>query len=101
MVWIISRRVDLSLVIGSALAGYAYLILYTVLHVPISMLWWFWSVGFDGTHIFGTASRTFFDSQERARNPKLLYGSLLVFFAIGPAMVLAGAKGWLALLVGT
>src|SRR5687767_4056451 len=101
MVWIISRRVDLSLVIGSALAGYVYLILYTVLHVPISLLWWFWSVGFDGTHIFGTASRTFFDSQSRARNRKLLYGSLVFFFAIGPVMVLAGAKGWLALLVGT
>ena len=101
MAWIISRRVDLSLVVGSALAGYVYLILFAVLHVPISLLWWFWSVGFDGTHIFGTASRTFFDSEARARNPKLLYGSLLFFFAIGPAMVLAGAKGSLALLVGT
>jgi hypothetical protein len=98
--WIISRGVDLSLVIGSAFAGYAYLLLYTVLHVKISLLWWFWSVGFDGTHIFGTASRTFFDSEARARNPKLLFGSLAFFFAIGPAMVLAGLKGYLALLVG-
>src|SRR5437016_1899175 len=98
--WIISRRLDLSLVIGSSLAGYAYLLLFTALHVPITWLWWFWSVGFDGTHIFGTASRTFFDSQARARNPKLLYGSLLFFFAIGPLMVLAGLKGYLALLVG-
>ena len=98
--WIIARPVDLSLVIGSALAGYAYLLLYTAAGVPISLLWWFWSLGFDGTHIFATASRTFFDSESRARNPRLLFGSLLFFFSLGPAMVLAGAKGYLALLVG-
>ena len=98
--WIISRGVDLSLVIGSALAGYAYLLLYAVFHVPITLLWWFWSVGFDGTHIFATASRTFFDREARARNPRLLYGSLLFFFTIGPVMVLAGAVKYLAILIG-
>src|SRR3954471_5431551 len=84
--WIIGRNVDLTLVIGSALAGYLYLILFTALHVKISYLWWFWSVGFDGTHIFATASRTYFDRDARARNPGLLYGSLAVFFALGPLM---------------
>jgi hypothetical protein len=98
--WIIGRGVDLSLVIGSALAGYAYLLLSTAFHVPITLLWWFWSVGFDGTHIFATASRTFFDREARARHPRLLYGSLLFFFALGPAMVLAGAVKYLAILVG-
>jgi len=98
--WIIGRGIDLSLVIGSSAAGYLYLILYAALHVPISYLWWFWSVGLDGTHIFGTASRTFFDSEARAQHPKLLFGSALFFFALGPAMVLLGWKGWLALLVG-
>ena len=98
--WIIGRSVDLSLVIGSAAAGYLYLLLYAGLHVPITWLWWFWSVGFDGTHIFGTASRTFFDRQARARHGKLFYGSLLFFFTLGPAMVLAGMKAWLYLLVG-
>jgi hypothetical protein len=97
--WIINRRLDLSLVIGSGLAGYAYLLLYTAFHLPASFLWWFWSLGFDGTHIFGTASRTFFDRESRARHPAMLYGSLLFFFALGPVMVLAGAKGYLALLV--
>src|SRR5690242_19815400 len=92
--WIIGRGVDLTLVIGSALAGYVYLGLYTALHVPISLLWWFWSVGFDGTHIFATASLTFFDSEARAKHSTLLYGSLLFFFALGPALVLAGLKGW-------
>jgi len=98
--WIIGRNVDLTLVIGSAIAGYVYLILFTALHVQISYLWWFWSVGFDGTHIFATASRTYFDRDARARNPRLLYGSLVVFFAAGPLMVLAGQKGLLAILVG-
>jgi hypothetical protein len=84
--WIIGRGVDLSLVAGSAGAGYLYLILYTALHVPIGYLWWFWSVGLDGTHIFATASRTFFDRDARARQSRLLFGSLLFFFALGPAM---------------
>src|SRR5579872_5160977 len=84
--WIVSRAVDLALVIGGAAAGYAYFVAYVALHVPITLLWWFWSLGFDGTHIFATASRTFFDREARARHPRLLYGSLVVFFAIGPVM---------------
>jgi hypothetical protein len=99
--WIIGRRVDLSLVIGSGLAGYLYLLLYTALHVPASFLWWFWSLGFDGTHIFGTASRTFLDREARGRHRLLLFGSLAFFFSLGPVMVLAGGKGYLALLVAT
>jgi hypothetical protein len=98
--WIVSRGVDLSLVIGSAIAGYLYLALFAAFHAPISPLWWFWSVGFDGTHIFATASRTLFDREARMRHRKLLVGSVLVFFSLGPILVLAGAKGWLALLVG-
>lgn len=97
--WIIGRGVDLSLVIGSGLAGYLYLALYAVLHLPSSFLWWFWSLGFDGTHIFGTASRTFFDREARGRHRTLFFGSLAFFFLLGPAMVLAGGKGYLALIV--
>ena len=89
----------MSLVIGSGLAGYLYLALYTVAHLPSSFLWWFWSLGFDGTHIFGTASRTFFDREARGRRRTLFFGSLAFFFSLGPVMVLAGAKGYLALLV--
>ena len=87
--------------IGSGLAGYLYLLLYTTLHVPASFLWWFWSLGFDGTHIFGTASRTFLDREARSRHRALLFGSLAFFFALGPVMVLAGGKGYLALFVAT
>jgi hypothetical protein len=99
--WIVGRGVDLSLVIGSAAAGYLYLFLFAALHAPMPWMWWIWSVGFDGTHIFATASRTYFDRDARVRDRRLLIGSALVFFSVGPLMVLAGLKGWLYLLVGT
>jgi hypothetical protein len=95
--WIISRNVDLALVIFSALAGYAYLGLYLLLHIPITYLWWFWSVGFDGTHVFAMASRTFFDREARRRNRGLFFGSLAFFFSLGPALVLLG---WMPVLIG-
>ncbi|MEX2264134.1 MAG: hypothetical protein WD696_19430 [Bryobacteraceae bacterium] len=98
--WIITPRADLVWVIGSSLAGYLYLFLNLVLQVPFTWLWWFWSVGFDGTHIFGTASRTFFDRQARSERRLLLFGSLLFFFSLGPLMVWFGWKLWLAILVG-
>ena len=98
--WIIGRRVDLTFVTGSSLAGFFYIFLYSACHVPISYLWWFWSVGFDGTHIFATASRTYFDPVSRRRDAALLWGSIVFFFALGPALVLVGAKHLLALLVG-
>lgn len=98
--WIISKRADLTWVIGSVAAGYLYILLNVAMQVPISLLWWFWSIGLDGTHIFGTASRTFFDREARSRYPALLFGSAAFFFALGPVMVLAGGKGYLALLVG-
>jgi len=98
--WIIGRGVDLTLVIGSAAAGYLYILLFAAMRVPSSWLWWVWSIGFDGTHIFATASRTFFDAEARQRHRKLLFGSVAVFFSLGPLMVLAGLKGWLYLLVG-
>src|SRR5262249_61744459 len=84
--WIIGRGVDLSLVIGSSAAGYLYLLLFAAVHVPMSWLWWIWSVGFDGTHIFATASRTFFDREARVRDPKLLFGSGAGFLWTGPLL---------------
>jgi hypothetical protein len=97
--WIITQPVDLAFVIGSAAAGYAYLVMNVALHVPISLLWWFWSVGFDGTHIFGTASRTFFDAEARQSRRALFYGSAAFFFTLGPVMVLLGGKALLAMIV--
>ena len=52
-------------------------------------------MGFDGTHIFATASRTFFDGEARARDPEPAVRQPVVFFSLGPLMVLAGLKGWL------
>jgi hypothetical protein len=56
-------------------------------------------VGFDGTHIFGTASRTYFDTEARRSDRVLLFGSAAFFFSLGPALVLAGAKALLAMIV--
>ncbi len=83
--WIIGRGVDLALVIGSALAGYLYLILYAGFHVPISLLWWFWSVGFDGTHIFATASRTLFRFRSAPAQSRALLRQPGFFLLPGPA----------------
>ena len=99
--WIITRGTDLTMIIGSALAGYVYLLLFAAIHVPATWLWWVWSIGFDGTHIFATVSRTFLDREARARQRALLYGSLAVFFSLGPILVLAGLKALLYLMVGT
>ncbi|MBI3684742.1 MAG: hypothetical protein HY235_30600 [Acidobacteria bacterium] len=98
--WIISKPVDLTLVIGSSLAGYLFLFAHVVIGAPFSWLWWFWSVGFDGTHIFATVSRTYLDRDERRRNGALLWGSLIAFFSLGPLLVLAGWKLALAIFVG-
>lgn len=98
--WIVSPAVDLALIIGASVAGYLYLGLHVALGVPITFLWWFWSVGLDGTHIFGMASRTYFDREAMRKHGRWMVGGLLFFFTLGPAMVLAGWKGWLALLVG-
>ena len=97
--WIISRGVDLALVIGSVAAGYLYVALNLVAHVPITYLWWVWSIGFDGTHIFATASRTYFDRESRLGQSKLLFGSLAFFFGLGPALVLLHLTPVLALIV--
>src|SRR5215472_333227 len=98
--WIIGRGVDLSLVIGSAMAGYAYLVLFAAAHVKFSYLWWFWSVGFDGTHIFATATRTFFDREARVRNRRLFFGSLAILFSVGPLLAWMGGTHLLVLMVG-
>ena len=49
-----------------------------------------WAILIDAPHVFGTFSRTYFDRTERQNRPRLLWGSLL-FFAVGPLLVWAGA----------
>ncbi len=88
--WIISARDDLVWFIGSVLSSYALLALYMTGALPLVPMIVAWAIFFDAPHLFGTFSRTYFDREERRERRRLLLGSL-VFFVIGPAMVLLGA----------
>jgi uncharacterized membrane protein len=87
--WIISARDDLVWLIGSVLSSYALLVLYVSGVLPLVPMMALWAILIDAPHVFGTFSRTYFDRSERRNRRRLLWGSLL-FFAIGPIMVLAG-----------
>ena len=88
--WIISARDDLVWLIGSVLSSYLLLILYVKGILPLVPMVALWAILIDAPHVFGTFSRTYFDRTERRNRSRLLRGSLL-FFAVGPIMVLAGA----------
>lgn len=88
--WIISARDDLVWLIGSVLSSYALLILYISGVLPLVPMVALWAILIDAPHVFGTFSRTYFDRTERQNRGRLLWGSLL-FFAVGPIMVYAGA----------
>src|SRR4051794_5654608 len=87
--WIISARDDLLWFIGSVASSYALLILYVTGILPLLPMVAAWAILIDAPHVFGTFSRTYFDRSERQNRARLLWGSLL-FFAVGPLMVLAG-----------
>jgi uncharacterized membrane protein len=88
--WIISARDDAIWFIGSVVSSYVLLFLYVWGIVPLVPMVAAWAILIDAPHVFGTFSRTYFDRAERKNRARLLWGSLL-FFAIGPVMVLAGA----------
>ena len=87
--WIISARDDLVWFIGSVVSSYVLLFLYVRGIVSLIPMVAFWAILIDAPHVFGTFSRTYFDRAERKNRARLLWGSLL-FFAIGPVLVLAG-----------
>src|SRR5215510_4600111 len=87
--WIISGRDDVIWFIGSVVSSYALLILYVSGIVSLVPMVAAWAILIDAPHVFGTFSRTYFDRTERKNRARLLWGSLL-FFAIGPLLVLAG-----------
>ena len=87
--WIIGARDDLIWFIGSVFSSYLLLFLYVGGIVSLVPMVAFWAIMIDAPHVFGTFSRTYFDRTERKNRARLLWGSLL-FFAIGPIMVLAG-----------
>lgn len=88
--WIISARDDLIWVIGSVASSYLLLFLYVKQILPLVPMVACWAILIDAPHVFGTFSRTYFDRTERHNRARLLWGSLL-FFAVGPVMVYAGA----------
>jgi hypothetical protein len=90
MRWIISAHDDLIWFIGSVASSYALFLLYISGFLPLVPMVALWAILIDAPHVFGTFSRTYFDRTERRNRRRLLWGSLL-FFAVGPIMVLAGA----------
>jgi hypothetical protein len=87
--WIISAREDLVWFIGSVASSYLLLILYVSGVLPLIPMVAGWAILIDAPHVFGTFSRTYFDKSEWKTRRRLMLGSL-VFFIIGPAMVLLG-----------
>src|ERR1041385_1019470 len=87
--WIINARADLVWLIGSVASSYLLLFLYVRGIIPLVPMVAAWAILIDAPHVFGTFSRTYFDRTERQNRPRLLWGSLL-FFLVGPVMVLAG-----------
>ncbi len=87
--WLISAREDLVWFIGSVVTSYALFALYVWGWVPLVPMVAAWAILIDAPHVFATFSRTYFDREERRSRGKLLWWSLL-FFAVGPAAVLAG-----------
>ncbi len=88
--WIIGARDDLVWIIGSVASSYLLYALYVGGVVPLLPMVALWAVLIDAPHVFATLSRTYFDREERRARKRLLLGSLL-FFAVGPVMVLSGA----------
>ena len=88
--WIISAREDLIWFIGSVASSYALLILYITGVLPLIPMVMGWAILIDAPHVFGTFSRTSFDKSEWKTRKRLMLGSLL-FFVIGPTLVLLGA----------
>src|SRR5215510_1496771 len=88
--WIISARDDVIWFIGSVVSSYLLFGLYVSGILPLVPMAALWAVLIDAPHVFGTFSRTYFDRTERHNRARLLWGSLL-FFAVGPLMVLGGA----------
>jgi uncharacterized membrane protein len=87
--WIINAREDLIWFIGSVASSYALLILYVTGVLPLIAMVAGWAILIDAPHVFGTFSRTYLDASEWKTRKRLLLASLL-FFVIGPVLVLLG-----------
>src|SRR5947209_14632215 len=86
--WIISGREDMVWFICSVASSYALFALYVSGILPLVPMVAAWAILIDAPHVFATFSRTYFDRTERKSRKRLLIGSL-IFFVVGPMMVLA------------
>ena len=90
--WITNPGYDLLWYIAPALVSYLLLYLNLGLGIDYAILWWVWTLGFDGPHVFGTINRTYLDREEwRTRGP--LLRRALLWFLPGPLLVFASAMG--------
>src|SRR5437016_9095176 len=80
---------DILWFIGSVASSYVLLVLYVTGVVPLIPMVAGWAILIDAPHVFGTFSRTYFDASEWRARKRLMLGSLL-FFIVGPALVLLG-----------
>jgi hypothetical protein len=89
--WIISQREDLTWFIGSALAGYAAVVLMWAGFplLPLQAVWFF---GIDGPHVLATVTRTYADKAERKKLGWFLW-VLAPLLLIGPAAAITGHAG--------
>jgi hypothetical protein len=95
MQWIMSCREDLTWIIGSAVSSFIMLALYLLLVVTLKLpfilgagvLYAIFLIFFDGTHIFATYTRTYFNKPFFKENKPLLICSIGLIFA-GPLFVL-------------
>jgi|GEM_PF-168004 len=83
--WIISRNDDLIYLIGSVGVSAAFIFATFVLKIDPMLLWWLWALVLDGPHVWGTATRTYFDKVEIKNRSRLLLGSLS-WFGIGAGL---------------
>jgi hypothetical protein len=93
--WIISRKQDLLFISGSMLLSHFFLSLYYSLNYFANLslaassviIYFLTIVIFDGTHIFATFTRTYFDRDFRSKNSSLVFCSLLLLL-VGPLYLL-------------
>ncbi len=86
--WIISKREDLTWFIGSALAGYLAIALMWA-GVPVLPIQFVWFFVIDSPHVLSTATRTYFDREERRKLGWFLWIPVPLLL-IGPAMAMLG-----------
>lgn len=84
--WLISRKDDLTYLIGSSVVSYVFMAMLFIFKIKPATVYWLYVLFFDGPHIFGTFSRTYADPDEWQKRRKLMLASLL-WFLPGPIAV--------------